>query len=73
MTCTLSRYMCKVPKNWKYWNCLVFASRMDVLKIWFVVSAIGLLILMALDMVDWMRGFVILRKMVEGFMTGQGM
>ena len=46
---------------------------MDVLKVWFIVSAVGLLILMALELVPWNRGMEFLGKLVEGFVMGQGM
>ena len=43
---------------------------MDVLKVWFVVSAVGLLILMALELVPWNRGMELLAKLVECFVMG---
>ena len=46
---------------------------MDVLNVWFIVSAVGLLILMALELVPWNRGMELLGKLVEGFVMGQGM
>ena len=46
---------------------------MDVLKVWFIVSAVGLLILMTLELVPWNRGMELLGKLVEGFAMGQGM
>ena len=46
---------------------------MDVLKVWFIVSAVGLLILMALELVPWNRGMELLAKLVECFVMGQGM
>ena len=46
---------------------------MDVLKVWFILSAVGLLILMALELVPWNRGMELLAKLVECFVMGQGM
>ena len=46
---------------------------MDCLKLLFVVSAGSLIALMAFDMVDWSRGLEILRRLVDVFVTFQGM
>lgn len=40
---------------------------------WFVVSTIGLLGLMAFNLIEWTRGLEILERLVDLFMGFQGM
>ena len=55
-------------------RCLEFRfEKHGCAKVWFIMSAVGLLILMALELVPWNRGMELLAKLAECFVMGQGM